>query len=90
MSFFCKREKAMRLGHPHGSLKEGSKVCVEAWGTVYGRTAGGEALIVLDSDSHLGVILAPKDSERELPHEVVAWVAFEESPGLSLFRGQRL
>lgn len=38
---------------------------MEAWGTVYGTTDDGKAVIVLDSDSHRGIILAPKDSERE-------------------------
>eukprot|EP00904_Undaria_pinnatifida_P003037 jgi/Undpi1/12734/HiC_scaffold_6.g02402.m1 len=64
------REKEMRAKCPRAPLTDGSKVCVEAWGTVYRTTADGEAFILLDSDSHLGLILAPKDTElRPMSHQ---------------------
>lgn len=61
------REMAFRLtyGHDRARLRKGSKVCMEAWGTVYDTMPDGRALIVLDADSHHGVIVVPPHTQRE-------------------------
>lgn len=60
-----KREDVLDSDCEENILIKGSRVCFKASGTVYGVTDEGKALIVLDSDTHPGVILAPNDSKRE-------------------------
>lgn len=49
-----------------GSLKVGSRICVDVMGTVYHKTDAGDSIIVIDGSTDIGVLTLPEDVKSEL------------------------